>query len=162
MTDGQAEPIREGREPGEQALARSVGDHLMARDLAARSLGITLAEIRPGYARCVMTVRADMLNGHRTLHGGMSFALADTAFACACNARNRTTVAAGCDIVFPAAGRLGDTLIAEAVERHLAGRSGVYDVTITNQDGTVLALFRGRSRQIKGIIIPHEETASDD
>ncbi len=137
-----------------QHLAEMVGRHMYAQDHASHALGITLERIAPGFARVSMQVRKDMLNSHGMLHGGMSFTLADTAFAYACNSYNRNAVATGCDIVYPAAGREGDILTAEAVERHIAGRSGVYDVTVTNQNGEVLALFRGRSRRLQGTVIP--------
>jgi len=136
-----------------QRIAEAVGEAMYARDHAAQGLGIRLEEIRPGFARMTMTVRQNMLNGHETCHGGFSFALADTAFAYACNSRNHVTVAAGCDIVYPAAGRMGDLLTAVAEERHLRGRSGVYDVTVTNQNGEVVALFRGQSRRIQGEVV---------
>ncbi len=136
-----------------QRLAEAVGAALYARDHAAQGLGITLVEIRPGYARMTMTVRQDMLNSHDICHGGFTFTLADTAFACACNARNLVTVATGGTILYPASGRLGDRLTAIAEERHLQGRNGVTDVTITNQSGTVIALFRGQSRRIEGTVI---------
>jgi acyl-CoA thioesterase len=135
---------------------------MIASDQASQALGIVLEDIGPGHARCSMVVRPDMLNGHATLHGGVCFTLADTAFAMACNAGNHRTVAAGCDIVFSAAGRAGDRLTAVAEERHRAGRNGVYDVTVTNQDAQVIALFRGRARQLSGFVLPCEESPADD
>jgi len=138
-----------------QQLAEAVAEALYARDHAVHTLGIALAEIRPGFARMTMTVRPDMLNSHDICHGGFTFTLADTAFAYACNSYNHITVAAGCDIVYPAAGRVGDLLTAVAEERLLRGRSGVYDVTVTNQKGEVTALFRGQCRRIEGKVIPH-------
>ena len=132
------------------ALARAVAHGMLAEDAMSQWLGVEITEVRPGYCRAEMTVRAEMLNGHKTLHGGVCFAFADSTFAFASNARNKTTVAAGCDIVYPAPGRLGDVLSAEAREIHLAGRSGVYDVTVTNQSGDVVGLFRGKSRAIQG------------
>jgi acyl-CoA thioesterase len=137
-----------------QRLAEAVGAALYARDQAARSLGVTLLEIRPGYARMTMTVRPDMLNSHGICHGGFTFTLADTAFAYACNSHNRVTVATGGNILYPASGRPGDLLTAVAEERLLQGRTGITDVTITNQTGTVIALFRGQSRRIEGTVIP--------
>ncbi len=136
-----------------QRLAEAVGAALYARDHAAHALGITLVEIRPGYARMTMTVRPDMLNSHDICHGGFTFTLADTAFAYACNARNYVTVATGADIIYPASGRLGDLLAAVAEERYVQGRNGVTDVTITTQSGTVVALFRGQSRRIEGSVV---------
>lgn len=136
-----------------QSLAETVGAAMYAVDLATQSLGMQVVEIAPGYARLTMPVRSDMLNGHQTCHGGFMFALADSAFAFACNSRNVSTVASGCTIDFLAPGFAGDVLTAVAQERSLAGRTGVYDVTITNQDGRQLALFRGRSYRIKGQIV---------
>ena len=137
-----------------QKLAEAVGAALYARDTAARALGIALREVRPGGSVMTMTVRPDMLNAHDICHGGFTFALADTAFAYACNARNAVTVAAGCDIIYPAAAREGDVLTAVAEERHARGRSGVYDVTVANQHGEIVALLRGRSRRIEGEVVP--------
>ena len=136
-----------------QRLAEAVAEALYQRDAAARGLGITVLEVRPGFARMGMTVRPDMLNAHGICHGGFTFALADTTFAYACNNRNHVTVAAGCDIVYPAAGRLGDNLTAVAEERLLRGRSGVYDITVTNQTGEVVALMRGQSRRLEGKVL---------
>lgn len=115
-----------------------------------------IVEVHPGYAKVAMTVRADMANGHATCHGGMIFTLADSAFAFACNSYNLATVAAGCVIDFLAPAYVGDELIAEAVEQALAGRSGVYDVAVTNQKGQRIAMFRGRSRQVGGAIVAVE------
>jgi acyl-CoA thioesterase len=137
-----------------QALAEAVADAMYARDPAVRSLGIRVDEVRPGYARMSMLVRGDMLNGHQLCHGGLIFTLADSAFAYACNNRNQNTVASGCTIDFLAPGKPGDLLSAEAVEQSLAGRTGVYDITVTNQEGRRIALFRGRSHRIQGEVIP--------
>jgi len=136
-----------------QALAEAVGLAMYAVDTATQSLGMQVLEIAPGYARLTMPVRPDMLNGHQTCHGGFLFSLADSTFAFACNSRNVSTVASGCTIDFLAPGFAGDVLTAVAQERSLAGRTGVYDVTITNQNGKPLALFRGRSYRIKGQIV---------
>jgi len=136
-----------------QQLAEAVAEAFYAADHAARGLGIQLLEVRPGYARMTMTVRQDMVNSHGTCHGGFSYALADTAFAYACNSHNHATVAAACNIVYPAAAHLGDVLTAVAEEKHRAGRNGLTDVVITNQAGTVIALFRGQSRRVEGKIV---------
>lgn len=136
-----------------QALAEAVGRGMYERDYCAQAHGIELLEIAPGYSRMTMTVRKDMVNGHDIGHGGMTFTLADTAFAYACNAANEVTVAAGCSIVFPAPTRLGDVLTAECREVHQRGRSGVYDVTVTNQDDAVVGLFRGQSARLKGQVV---------
>jgi acyl-CoA thioesterase len=125
---------------------------MYANDPASRALGMALAEIRPGYARMTMTVRADMLNGHRTCHGGYIFMLADSAFAFACNSHNVNTVGAGCTIDYLAPGREGDVLTAEAHERALSGKTGVYDIAVTNQEGRTVALFRGKSHRVPGMV----------
>lgn len=143
-----------------QRVAAAVGRVMYERDACAQALGIVLESIGPGRAAMAMTVRPDMVNGHNIGHGGMIFTLADAAFAYACNSYNHSTVAAGCDITFPAAAKLGDRLTAVAEERHLKGRNGVYDVTITNQDGEVVGLFRGRSRRIQGNVVSEEELAA--
>ena len=124
---------------------------MMAADTASRALGIELVEFDPGRAVTRMTVRDDMVNGHAIAHGGLIFALADTAFACACNSYGPVTVAAAAEIVFVASARLGDELVAEAVVRTRFGRSGVYDVTVRRVgDDQVIAEFRGRSQQLAG------------
>ena len=136
-----------------QVLAEAVGQGMYSIDSATQAMGIVLEMIAPGESRMRMTVRRDMLNGHQTCHGGFLFAFADSTFAFACNARNQSTVAAGCTIDFLAPGFEGDVLTAHAKERSLSGRTGIYDVTVTNQDGKALALFRGRSYRIKGQVI---------
>src|ERR1700761_240811 len=120
---------------------------MMANDAASRGLGIELVDQGEGRAVTRMTVREDMVNGHALAHGGLIFALADTAFGCACNSFGAVTVGASADIVFVAPARSGDVLVAEAVLRTRFGRSGLYDVTV-RRDGDVIAEFRGRSHQI--------------
>jgi len=137
-----------------QALAEAAGASMFARDAASQALGMKLVEIRPGYARMTMPVRTDMLNGHQTCHGGFIFALADSAFAFACNSHNHTTVGAGCTIDYLAPGRLDDLLTAEAFERTLAGKTGIYDVNVTNQEGKMIATFRGKSHRVAGEVVP--------
>jgi acyl-CoA thioesterase len=124
--------------------AAAVAAAMFERDRASQALGMALEEVRPGYARLSMTVRADMLNGHGTCHGGLVFALADSAFAFACNSRGVRTVAAGCSVEFLAPAHEGDELVAEAQERALQGRTGVYDVDV-RRAGELVATFRGRS-----------------
>lgn len=130
-----------------------VAQAMMAADQASRHLGIELTSISEGRACARMTVREDMLNGFGICHGGITFTLADTAFACACNSRNRKTVALACTINFIAATRAGDVLTAEAVEVSLAGRTGVYDITVTDQTGKVVAEFRGTSYGTSSTIV---------
>ena len=122
---------------------------MWAEDRASQALGMHIVEVGPGRATLRMTVRHDMVNGHDIGHGGLTFTLADSAFAFACNSRNRRTVAAGAEVRFRAPTRLGDVLTATAVERSRDGRDGVYDVTVTRED-LVVAEFTGRSREIGG------------
>jgi phenylacetic acid degradation protein PaaD len=120
---------------------------MMAADAASRALGIDVVEAANGAATATMTVRADMVNGHGITHGAFVFAVADTAFACACNSHGQLTVAASVDITFVAPSRAGDVLEARAVERTRFGRSGIYDVTVRRGD-EVIAEFRGTSRTL--------------
>ena len=119
-------------------------------DNAARWFGMEIVSVGEGRAVLEMTVEPHHANGHAICHGGVTFSLADTAFAYACNSRNQATVAQHNIISYLAPGRLGDRLRAEATELSLTGRSGIYDVKVTNQTGTVIAEFRGISRAIKG------------
>lgn len=139
------------------AVARKMWDD----DRAAQAAGIELIEVRPGYARLQMRVRPEQLNAVQVCHGGSVFMLADTSFAFACNSRNQKTLAAGANIDFVAPAHEGDLLTAEAVELHLGGRSGVYDVRITNQEGRLVALFRGRSASIRGRYLEEPEGVTD-
>jgi acyl-CoA thioesterase len=141
----------------EKLLAARVGEAMFAGDRASREfLQMELLYCEPGRAALRMTVREPMLNGHEICHGGLIFTLADSTFAFACNSRNHVTVAAGCTIEFLKPGHLGDVLTCEGVERILQGRHGVYDMTVTNQRAEVVALFRGKSTQIKGHVIEEE------
>ncbi len=133
-----------------QAIAEHVRTGMLANDRATQGLGIAITAMGPGHATLEMTVRADMLNGFATCHGGFITALADSAFAFACNSRNDMTVASGLAIDFLAPAREGDRLTAEAAEVSLAGRTGVYDVNVRNQRGEAIAVFRGRSYCLKG------------
>lgn len=123
---------------------------MWAADRASRHLGIELDEAGDRQARVRMTVADWMVNGHGICHGGLVFTLADSAFALACNSGDEDAVAAACDIVFVAPARAGDVLVAEAEERTRFGRSGIYDVTVRRDDGTVVAEFRGSSRVVAG------------
>ena len=136
-----------------ERVAALAGETMYGRDRASQSLGMVLEETRPGYARVRMPVRADMLNGHGTCHGGIVFALADSAFAFACNSHDVVTVAAGCSIEFIAPAREGDELVAVAEERVREGRNGVYDVDVTRSSGELLASFRGRSASTRGRVL---------
>ncbi|HEV7896716.1 MAG TPA: hydroxyphenylacetyl-CoA thioesterase PaaI [Planosporangium sp.] len=121
---------------------------MLAADQASTALGIEPVELSPGRAVLRMTVTETMINGHGIAHGGYVFLLADSAFACACNYPGSVTVAAQAEIDFLAPVRLGDLLVAEAVERVRHGRSGIYDITV-RRDGEVVAEFRGRSRTLR-------------
>jgi acyl-CoA thioesterase len=126
---------------------------MYANDAASQALGMRLLDVGPGRARVTMQVRADMVNGHRTCHGGFIFSLADSAFAFACNTYDAVTVAAAASIEFLAPARLGDELIAIAEEQTRSRRTGVYDVAVVNQGGERIALFRGRSHQLDGRVL---------
>jgi acyl-CoA thioesterase len=138
----------------EQRLAAAVGRAMLAQDNASRALGMVLEEVGPGQARMRMMVRDDMINGHDLCHGGLIFALADSSLAFACNARNRITVVAAAEIQFISPARMGETLLAVARERASAGRSGIYDVEVTDAaTGRLVALLRGRAQRIDGNIV---------
>ena len=138
-------------------LADKVARTMLAAEGTGPAWGVAIEEARQGYARIRMQLRGDMLNGHGIAHGGMVFALADTAFAYACNSRNLRTVAAQASIVFLDQALDGETLIAEAQEQALAGRSGVYNVSVRTADGRAIAEFQGLSRSIGGQLIGDSE-----
>ena len=138
---------------GPQEVAESAAQAMWAGDRASQALGMEIVEVGPGRAVIRMTVREDMVNGHAIGHGGLTFTLADSAFAFACNSYDRRTVAAGAEIRFRAPTHLGDVLTATATERSREGRSGVYDVEVTGTGptgATVVATFVGHSREIGG------------
>lgn len=145
MNDASQHPQQDG-----QRIAEAVRHGLFANDTAARSLGMEVESIAPGQSRISMTVRADMLNGFAICHGGFITTLADTAFAYACNSYNELTVAAGIVVDFLAPVHEGDRLTADAREVALKGRTGIYDITVTNQDRKTVAVMRGRSFTQKG------------
>ncbi|HEU5038298.1 MAG TPA: hydroxyphenylacetyl-CoA thioesterase PaaI [Nocardioides sp.] len=132
-----------------EEIARASADAMWADDRASRALGMSIDAVGPGTATLRMTVRDDMVNGHDIGHGGLTFALADSAFAFACNSYNRRTVAASAEIRFRRPTRSGDVLVATAVERERDGRDGTYDVAVTAGD-EVVATFVGRCREIGG------------
>ena len=135
-------------------LARRCAEAMWADDVASRELGMAIDHVSSGCSIVSMTVRPDMTNGHGTVHGGLIFALADSAFAFACNSHNERAVAQACDIVFAAPASTGDRLVATANERHRFGRNGIYDVSVTRGD-VVIAEFRGRSRTVGGSLVVH-------
>ena len=133
-----------------QEIAEASRDAMWANDRASKALGMQVLAVGPGTATISMTVREHMINGHDLCHGGLVSTLADGAFAFACNAYNEVTVASGFDVNLLGAARLGDVLTARAVEVSKSGRTGVYDVSVTNQRGEAVAAFRGRSYTMKG------------
>lgn len=137
-----------------QQIAETVGKMVAERDMAGRRLGVQLVSMGPG--RCVlrMTVQPDMVNSGGTCHGGVIFTLADSAFGYACNSFNRVAVAQQCDITYLKPVAVGTVLTATADLRETAGRSSVYDMTVRDEAGSTVALFRGLSREIGGEIIP--------
>lgn len=141
------------REPSAQELAEACAAAMWAEERASRELGMVLERVAPGEAVLSMTVTETMTNGHGTTHGGFIFTLADSAFGYACNTRNQRTVAQHCSITFLAPSAAGDVLTAHAVERALAGRNGIYDITVTDQTGRRVAEFRGHSRTVKGTLL---------
>ena len=144
-----------------EELAERCAEAMWQDDRASQALGMSLDAVGPGTATLSMTVTDSMINGHEICHGGLIFTLADSAFAFACNAYNKVTVAQHCSVTFLAPAKLGDRLTARAEERSRNGRSGIYDIRVDNQDGKAIAEFRGHSRTIKGHLVPElaaEET----
>lgn len=140
----------------EQARAERAAASMYARDTASRALGMELLAVAPGRAEMAMTVRPDMVNGHDICHGGLIFALADSTFAFACNSYDTVTVARQGEISFLAPARRGDRLTARCVERMRQGRSGIYDVSVVNEDGAEIAIFRGWSSTTGGQVSEEE------
>lgn len=134
-------------------LASRVAHRMLADEGTGPAWGISIEEARAGYCRLSMELRDDMLNGHRIAHGGMVFALADTAFAYVCNGRNERAVAAQANIVFLAAAQAGETLVAEGEEVAREGRSGVTRVSVKTADGRAVAEFTGYSRAVGGAVV---------
>ena len=144
-----------------QTRAERCAAIMLAGDAASRALGLELEEIGPGHARMGLSVGAQHVNGHGVCHGGVIFTLAETCFAFACNSRNQNTLAQHAMVSYLAPGQLGDRLTAVAREVSQAGRSGIYDVRVTNQDGVVIAEFRGFSRTIKGQLFDESQPEND-
>lgn len=140
-----------------EQLAKACADAMWAEDQASRGLGMELISVGAGCAELAMTVTDRMVNGHEICHGGFIFTLADSAFAFACNTYNQRTVAQHCAVTFINPGKLGDRLTARGLEVNRRGRSGIYDITVTRQDGAVIAEFRGHSRTIEGELVPNLE-----
>jgi len=136
--------------PTPQQVAQRCADILWPEDRASQSMGMELVEVGPGTATLRMSVRPDMTNCHGTCHGGYIFAVADTAFAYACNSWNHSAVAAGADIDYLAPAHVGDILIARGRAIQQGDRRGIYDIEVRNQDQLIVAVFRGRCARIKG------------
>ena len=131
------------------AIAKQCRDTMYAVDVAVRALDIKVEVTGAGRAEAELEIRSEMLNGHEVCHGGYLFTLADTAFAYACNSYNLVTFAAAASIEFLRPAKLGDRIVAVATERHRGGRTGIYDVALSNQDGAEVAIFRGRSHSTR-------------
>jgi acyl-CoA thioesterase len=141
-------------------IARACAEAMWKEDDASKGLGMEIVEVRPGHATLAMTIGPHMVNGQRIAHGGFIFTLADSAFAFACNSHNERAVAAQGNITFIRPGKLGDRLVATAREISRSGRSGIYDVRVTTDEGAVIAEFRGHSRVIGGVWLPASETGT--
>ncbi len=141
-----------------QDLAQAAAAAMWAEDEASRALGMSLDRIEPGRAQISMTISPAFCNGHGTCHGGYIFTLADSAFAFACNSYNHKVVAQSASVTFIAPAFAEDRLIAEASEVARYGRNGIYDVTVRKADGSLIASFRGQSRQVKGTHLPENES----
>ena len=133
-----------------QQLAEQCAALMWQEDHAARGLGMAICQVGPGTATLSMPVRQDMVNSHGTCHGAFIFAVADAAFAYACNSDNHRAVAGGADINFLAPALLGEVLTAFGTRRQQGGRSGIYDIEVSDRQGTLVAVFRGRSVRVKG------------
>ena len=134
-------------------LARACVDAMYGNDRASKSIGITIDDVREGYARLNLPITAEMLNGHGICHGGFIFTLADTAFACACNTRNDVNLAQKCSIEYKRPGKAGDRLTATAEHKSQDGRYGRYQVRVTDQNDNLVALFEGQSCRVKGKLL---------
>ncbi|MCF6321934.1 MAG: hydroxyphenylacetyl-CoA thioesterase PaaI [Rhizobiaceae bacterium] len=142
--------MKNSEEMNGDELARACADAMWKNDKASSGLGMELGVVSQGMAQLSMVVRDDMTNGHNICHGGFIFTLADSAFAFACNGYNQFTVAQHCSISFLKSAKLGEKLTAVAIERQRQGRSGLYDISVTNEADEIIAEFRGISRTIKG------------
>lgn len=135
-----------------QELAQACADSMFTRDQASQQLGMQIVSVAPGQAVLTMPVTSKMIQGHGACHGGYLFTLADSAFAFACNTYDKATVASGCNIEYINPAVEGDVLTATAKERSRGNRTGVYDITITNQKNEVVVFFRGKSYQVRGSV----------
>lgn len=141
-------PEKTQEQTQQESATGNPGAAMFAVDRASQRLGVELVEVEPGRAVTRLTVTAEMLNGHGVAHGGYVFSVADSAFGCACNSHGPVALAAAADIVYLRPAREGDVLLAEAVERAVAGRTGLYDVTVRS-GSEVVAEFRGNGRFVR-------------
>jgi len=142
-----------------QQLAEACAEAMYSRDIASQKLGIKIESVGPGRAVLSMKITDQMIQGHDSCHGGYIFTLADSTFAFSCNTYDEATVASGCSIEYLAPGKSGDLLTASGEERSRSGRTGVYDITVQNQHGKTVALFRGKSYKVRGSVRRLEESA---
>lgn len=140
-----------------QQLAEACAEAMFSRDQASQQLGMKIISVAPGRAVLTMTVDSRMVQGHGACHGGYLFTLADSAFAFSCNTYDKATVGSSCNIEYVSPAKEGDLLTATAVELSRGNRTGIYDITITNQAGQVVVYFRGKSYQVRGSVRRLEE-----
>lgn len=145
-----------------EQLATAAARAMWSLDRASQGLGMSLDAVTPGHATLSMTVTKAMTNGHGTCHGGFIFSLADSAFAFACNSHNQRAVAQMAQVTFVAPGHLGDRLTATCAEVATFGRSGIYDTRVIDQQGRLIAEFRGHSRTVKGTHVPAESPVTPE
>jgi len=143
----------------EKKLSYRVAEKIFETENFASSLGIEYIDIDDGYAKVKMEINENHKNGNNTCHGGAIFTLADTAFALACNSRNVVSVGQFCDISYVKPAFIGDTLVASATEKYLSGRTGIYDILVTNQKFETIALFQGKSRALNAAVLDEEEVS---
>jgi acyl-CoA thioesterase len=139
--------------PANNHPAEAVKDLMLRQDTFSQLLGLEIDDVGPGYCRLHFVVRPDMLNGFGSLHGGATFAAADTAFAFACNSHGRQSVGLTVTVDYLEAGKLGDIIMVEAHEESLKHKVGVYQVRVVNQKGVVLALFKGTAYRTSNEIL---------
>jgi len=140
-------------------LANSVVSHMMENDFFSQWMGVEVLEVKEGYSRIRMTIRKEMVNGFGIIHGGLPFSLADSAFAFACNNRNNLSVALDVTITFMKAVNIGDVLTAEAKEIHNGRSTGVYLISVINQNDEQVALFKGTCFRTGKRLVGHDSSS---
>lgn len=152
-----AEQVLSDQAMAEQLLAKQCAQHMLNNDPVSQKLGINIESMECGQSKVSMTITDDMLNGHKTCHGGVIFSFADSAFAFACNSQNEAAVAASCTIDYVIPAFEHDTLTATANGIHQGKRTGIYHVAIKNQNNQLVALFKGNSARIKRNVLPENK-----